>query len=103
MISLPPPPPPPLEPENPDLGIRHFLYLIHRAFVIHTLNRLVDDTMTYCKYRLVRIRHLQPSEEVLCPRLHPLQSLDIIRPILRIFGKRRNELTRKISPVTFSD
>ena len=54
-----------LKNKDSDLSIRHFLYLVHRAFIINTLDSLVDDAMPHSKNGLVRISNLEPGKEIL--------------------------------------
>ena len=51
--------------QNSHFSIRHFLYLVHRTFIINALDSFVDDAMPHSKNGLVRIGNLEPGKEIL--------------------------------------
>ena len=54
-----------LKNKNSDFSIRHFLNLVHRAFIINALDSFIDDAMPHSKNGLVRISYLEPGKEIL--------------------------------------
>ena len=92
-----------LEYQNSDFGVPHFFDFVHWTLEIDTLDGLVDDAVPNGENGLIGVGYFEPSKEILCARLHFFQRFDVVWPVFRVFGERRNELAGEVAPVSLSD